>query len=140
MIEKKRIRGIVRGKKERIRGIVRVLTAGAMLAIGGAHFASPGGFVRIVPVALPAKLLLVQLSGFFEVLGGLGLLVRQVRRAAGIGLALLFVAVFPANVNMVLHPALGGSLPVWLLWARLPFQPLFIALVLWISRRDEAGD
>ena len=125
---------MIQRKRERLRGIVRALAAAAMIAIGVPHFASPDGFVRIVPGGLPAKLLLVQLSGFFEVLGGLGLLVPRVRRAAGLGLALLFVAVFPANVNMVLHPELGGSLPVWLLWARLPFQLVFIALVFWISR------
>jgi uncharacterized membrane protein len=78
--------------------------------------------------------LLVQVSGFFEALGGTGLLIPRVRRAAGIGLVALYVAVFPANINMVVHPELGGSVPVWALWARLPFQILFIAVALWVSR------
>jgi uncharacterized membrane protein len=58
-----------------------------------------------------------------------------VRRAAGIGLVLLYVAVFPANVNMVIHPALGGTVPLWALWVRLPLQLVLIALALWVSRR-----
>src|SRR5258708_22265585 len=40
---------------------------------------------------------------FFEILGGLGLLVPWARRAAAWGLVALYVAVFPANLNMALH-------------------------------------
>ena len=121
--------------RQRIRGIVRILLAIFMIAIGLDHFVNPDFFVRIVPRALPSPLLLVQVSGLFEVLGGVGLVVPRVRRAAGIGLVLLYVAVFPANVNMCLHPELGGSIPLWALWVRLPFQIVFIALALWVSRR-----
>ncbi len=122
-------------KRERVRAILRVVLAVFMIAIGLDHFANPDFFVRIVPRVLPAPLLLVQVSGFFEVLGGAGLLVPRVRRAAGIGLVLLYIAVFPANVNMCIHPELGGSIPLWALWVRLPFQIVFIALALWVSRR-----
>jgi uncharacterized membrane protein len=113
-----------------------------MVAVGIAHFASPGFFVSIVPSFLPAPLLLVHVSGFFEVLGGAGLFVPRARRAASVGLVLLYLAVFPANINMVVHPELGGGAPVWALWLRLPFQALFIAWALWVgggaSRRDAA--
>ena len=105
-----------------------------MIYIGIKHFTAPDFFVLIVPRFLPAPLLLVQISGFFEALGGLGLLIPTVRRAAGIGLVALYVAVFPANINMVVHPELGGTLPLWALWARLPFQILFIVVALWVSQ------
>ncbi len=123
--------------KDRARSVMRVVLGLAMIAIGIDHFALPGFFVRIVPHALPHPALLVSISGVFEVLGGLGLFAPwpRVRRAAGIGLVLLYVAVFPANVNMVLHPELGGSIPLWALWVRLPFQAAFIALALWVSRK-----
>lgn len=117
-----------------VRKVVRWMVALAMAAVGIDHFVNPGFFVRIVPRALPSPLLLVWVSGFFEVLGGAGLLVPRTRRAAGIGLVLLYVAVFPANINMVVHPELGGGIPLWALWARLPFQIVFIALALWVSR------
>jgi uncharacterized membrane protein len=120
---------------KRAAAVFRVIVALAMIAIGVDHFAAPSFFVRIVPSFLPAPLLLVQVSGFFEVLGGVGLLIPRTRRAAGIGLVLLYLAVFPANVNMVVHPELGGSIPLWALWVRLPFQAVFIALALWVSRR-----
>jgi len=123
----------------RIRGIVRVIAAAAMIAIGIDHFVQPEFFVRIVPRSFvpswASPLLLVQVSGLFEVLGGAGLLRPRTRRYAGIGLVLLYIAVFPANVNMVVHPELGGNIPVWALWARLPFQLVFIALALWVSRK-----
>ncbi len=118
----------------RVRQAVRLLVAFAMIAVGIDHFVAPAFFVAIVPHALPAPLLLVQVSGFFEVLGGVGLLVPRVRRAAGIGLVALYVCVFPANINMVIHPELGGSVPLWALWLRLPFQIVFIALALYASR------
>lgn len=119
--------------RERARAIVRVVAAIAMTGVGVLHFVAPDGFVKIVPSFLPAPLVLVVVSGFFEVLGGVGLLVPRVRRAAGIGLVLLYVAVFPANVNMVMHPEITSSIPVWLLWLRLPFQLLFIWTALWVS-------
>jgi uncharacterized membrane protein len=123
-------------KGEVARVALRVVLALGMVAIGIDHFAAPDFFVRIVPRALPAPLLLVQISGVFEVLGGVGLLVPwpRVRRAAGIGLVLLYLAVFPANVNMVVHPELGGSIPLWALWLRLPLQIVLIAAALWVSR------
>jgi uncharacterized membrane protein len=110
---------------------MRGVLAGLMVGIGGLHFARPGPFVSIVPAALPAPHVLVLVSGFFEILGGLGLLVARVRRAASYGLVLLYLAVFPANINMVVHPELGRGLPEWSLWARLPLQ---LVLIVWALR------
>jgi uncharacterized membrane protein len=113
---------------------LRILLAVVMVAVGVQHFARPEFFVRIVPAWLPAHLLLVQISGFFEVLGGVGLLVPRVRRPASIGLIALYISVFPANVNMVVHPELGGGIATWLLWARLPLQAVLIALAWWVGK------
>ena len=45
-------------------------------------------------------------------------------RAAAWGLIALFVAVFPANVNMAIHnlPIEGRHFPAWALWLCLPLQ------------------
>ena len=114
---------------------LRVVLAFIMLGMGILHFLIPGPFVRIVPSALPAPLVLVLVSGVFEMLGGIGLLVPRVRRAASFGLVLLYLAVFPANVNMALHPEIsaGYRIPDWSLWARLPLQAVFIAWALWVG-------
>jgi uncharacterized membrane protein len=120
----------------RLKRAFRVISALSMVAVGILHFVRPEGFVKIVPAFLPVPLLLVYVSGFFEIAGGLGLLVARVHRAAAWGLIALYVAVFPANINMAVHeiqPA-GGHLPVAVMWLRLPFQALFIGIAWWLSR------
>jgi uncharacterized membrane protein len=119
---------------------LRVVLVVFMIAIGIGHFVRPQPFVSIVPAFLPAPLVLVLVSGFFEVLGGVGLLVPRARRAASVGLVLLYLSVFPANINMVMHPELGEGIPLWALWARLPFQVLFIAWALWAGGGRQPGD
>ncbi len=93
-------------------------------------------FVKIVPSFLPAPRTLVFVSGFFEIAGGIGLLVRRIRYAAAMGLIGLYVAVFPANINMAVYdvqPA-GFHIPSALMWFRLPFQLVFIAVAWWLRR------
>jgi uncharacterized membrane protein len=114
----------------------RVTLAAAMVAIGILHFARPAPFVAIVPPYLPAPLLLVWVSGFFEIAGGVGLLVARVHRLAAWGLVALYVAVFPANVHMAVHEVRpeGMEVSTSLLWLRLPLQIVPIALAVWLSR------
>ncbi len=99
-----------------------------MMGVGLMHFIDPAPFVRIVPEYLPLPLALVYVSGFFEILGGAGLLIRPVSRAAAWGLIALYIAVFPANLNMALNkiPMGDAVLPDWALWGRLPVQLLLI--------------
>ncbi len=86
-------------------------------------------YVAMMPAALPWHLALVYISGVAEVAGGLGLLVPRTRRAAAWGLIALFIAVFPANVNMAVNelPLGTKAVPTWALWARLPLQLVLIA-------------
>lgn len=118
----------------------RYLLSAGMIYAGVAHFRNPEPFVRIVPDYLPAHRTLVALSGFFEILGGIGLLVPQLRSPAAWGLIALFVAVFPANVNMAVKniPFNGAHYP-WLLWLRLPLQ---LVLIVWagsLARPDTSS-
>ena len=75
----------------------------AMMGIGTLHFVRPKPFVRIVPKYLPAPLTLVYVSGFFEILGGVGLLIPATRAWAAWGLIALYVAVFPANLYVAME-------------------------------------
>jgi uncharacterized membrane protein len=111
--------------------------AAFMVFAGLNHFLAHATYVAMVPDVLPWKSLLVDISGIAEMAGGLGLLHPKTRRAAGIGLVLLFLAVFPANINMAVnHLPLGTrEVPAWTLWARLPVQALFIAWAWWASRQ-----
>jgi len=121
--------------------IVRIVLGALMCAVGITHFVMPGPFAEIVPSYLPYPHLLVLVSGAFEIALGAGLFIPRTRRLASIGLVLLYIAVFPANVYMAMHhiqPA-GMSVPEWASWARLPFQAVFIALAV-IAGRDRAAD
>ena len=46
----------------------------------------------------------VYISGFFEVLGGVCVLIPRLRKIAGWGLVALLVAVYPANIYMAITP------------------------------------
>ena len=127
---------------ERIKSVLRFLLAGIMVFIGVGHFVKPEPFVVIVPDFLPAKLALVYVSGVFEILGGVGLLVPLTRQWAGLGLIALFLAVFPANINQAMHAIQFDPLhpaPEWVFWLRLPFQVLLIWLAWWTSRPQKTA-
>lgn len=109
------------------------ILAAIFISAGTLHFIAPDSYTRIVPRWLPKPRMLVYVSGAFELLGGLGLLVRPLRKVAARGLIALLVAVFPANIQMLQSAhatgASGGA--QLLLWLRLPLQPL---LMWWVYR------
>ena len=89
-------------------------------------------YAAIVPPFIPNARALVLISGAFEILGGLGVLLPFSRVAAGWGLIALLVAVFPANIHMATEAERFRSVaPAWALWARLPLQAV---LILWVYR------
>jgi len=106
-------------------------------SIGGvAHFAATDVEMRIIPPYIPWPRDVVLVSGFFELLGAVGLLIRRFRAAAGCGLFLLTLAVTPANVYMLQHAELF-NVPVWLLVVRLPVQVALLVLIVWSSRAGQ---
>ncbi len=106
----------------------------AFIAAGTLHFLRPESYEQIMPEYLPAHRELVLISGAAEIAGGVGLVFAQTRRAAGIWLAALLIAIFPANVNMAVNSEQFRSLDPALLWARLPLQGLLIWWALRIAR------
>ncbi|HZL34665.1 MAG TPA: DoxX family membrane protein [Tepidisphaeraceae bacterium] len=120
---------------------LRWLAAAGFTAAGIKHFTNADFYQRIIPPGFPNPPLLVAVSGACEIAGGLGLLVRPVRRAAGWGLIALLIAVFPANIFMAVapHRIPGMHIARWMLWARLPLQPLMIAWVWFVALRRDGG-
>ena len=108
---------------------MRVAAALFWLVAGAMHFVIPRQYVAIMPDYLPAHRELVYASGLAEMAGGAGVLAERTRRPAGWWLIATLVAVFPANVNMALHTDRFARIPPAALWARLPFQALFIRWV-----------
>ncbi|GAB19539.1 hypothetical protein GOEFS_091_00310 [Gordonia effusa NBRC 100432] len=102
-----------------------------LIFMGVLHFAAPKPFDALIPDEIPAdKRTLTYASGVAEAVIGGGLLFRRTRRLAAAGAAALFIAVFPANINMV---RLWQDKPAWMkaiAWLRLPLQiPMVLAAV-----------
>jgi uncharacterized membrane protein len=118
--------------------ILRGVLAVCMVVAGVLHFAQSDPFIRIVPDFLPAPAALVYISGAIEILLGIGLLVPATRQLAAWGLVALFIAVFPANLNMAInHIKIAGIPDAWWFQAiRLPFQFVLIAWAYWYTRPD----
>lgn len=103
------------------------LLIGILFVIAGAfHFLRPEPYLAMMPPWLPRPGLLVAVSGVAEMAGGIGVIIPALRRLAGWGLIALLIAVFPANLHVALHGWPGTDFPAWVLWARLPFQIVFI--------------
>lgn len=111
--------------------IIGLSTVFLWFFIGGiAHFAATDLEATIVPPYIPWPVTAVLVSGVFELLGAAGILVPSLRRAAGIGLFLLTLAVTPAHIYMLQQPELF-NVPLWALWLRLPVQVALLALIVW---------
>ena len=107
------------------------LTSAFFIAAGCFHFAKTSVFAAIVPPEIPEPRTAVYISGAAEIAGGLGLLVRPLRKFAAVGLAVLLMAVLPANYYMASSniQILEKPIPQWMLWARLPLQ---LPLIWWV--------
>jgi uncharacterized membrane protein len=107
----------------------RPVLGAAFVAAGALHFLKPRVYESIMPRYLPAHRELVYASGAAEMLAGAGVLSARTARPAGWLLIATLVAIFPANVEMAVHPERFRRIPRPLLWARLPVQALLIGWV-----------
>jgi uncharacterized membrane protein len=110
---------------DRLRAASPWLLAAVLVGAGSTHFLTPDPYDAIVPSFLPAPRAWTYGSGVAELLVGAAVAAPRTRRHGATAAAALFVAVFPANVQMALDP---GDVPRWLAIARLPLQ---VPLVLW---------
>ena len=104
------------------------LLAGLLTVSGTSHFLAPRPYAQIIPEQLPSPYGLVYASGAVELLCAAGLALPRTRRVAAWATAVLFVAVFPANIKMALDSTDRSTLYQLGVWARLPIQ---VPLVWW---------
>jgi len=120
------------------RNFARLLLVALFLFAGTIHLVDPKLFLPAMPMGIPFPVACILISGVFELLGGIGLLipVGTVQHWTGWGLTLLLIAVFPANVYMAVDHVQIHGFPAhpWMAWARLPLQLVLIAGVLWVTR------
>ena len=116
----------------------RTALAVMLFFTAAAHFnAMRDDLIRMVPPPFPRPDVLVTVTGVLEILGAIGILVPRTRRLAGLGLILLFLAMFPANVSAALREVTLGGRPVTALWLRAPMQLFFIAVTLWTTTTQQ---
>lgn len=113
------------------RNASRYLLATFFITAGANHFLNPSIYLAMMPPWLPDPEALNQISGAAEIAGGIGVLYPRTRHAAAIGLIILLLAIFPANLHIAIHGWPGTTIPSWALWARLPFQLAFIAWIVY---------
>ncbi|MEL6139180.1 MAG: hypothetical protein AAFR42_17460 [Cyanobacteria bacterium J06628_6] len=128
----------LKSNRRKLRGVLAV----CMIVAGILHFAITDSFVTIVPGFLPFPAALVYISGVIEIVLGTALLVPQVQQLAAWGLVALFIAVYPANINMAVNDLLLEEVPnSWIFHVvRLPLQFVLIAWAYWFTRPATAAD
>ena len=109
--------------------------AGFLLVAGIAHFVVPRSYERIVPRLFADPAFWVRWSGVAELACAGLVAVPRTRRVGAWLTVVVFVAVFPANVQMAVDGGVPGQPFPWgspvVAWLRLPLQ---IPLVLWARR------
>lgn len=103
--------------------------------VGTDHFINPDYFISIMPPYFPWKLEAIYISGFFEVIFGVGLLTKY-RKYSAWGLIILLLAVFPANIYLIESQEAQNALGITRETAiiRAPFQLLFLGIAYWHSK------
>src|SRR4051794_36983132 len=114
---------------------LRVGLALLFVLTGVAHFAGRrrADLIAMVPPRLPRPALLVTLTGVLELVGAVGLLIPATARLAAAGLALLMLAMFPANVSAARRKLTLAGRPVTPLPQRAVLQIVFVATAVVIS-------
>jgi uncharacterized membrane protein len=114
------------------------LLAAFFTLTGTLHFVRPRDYEAIVPPQVPMHREVVAISGVAEIVGALSVIPLRTRPFARWWLLGLLLAVFPANIYMAVRPeevaergVAADRLPRWMLWARLPLQPL---MAVWVWR------
>ena len=119
-----------------IKSVLRYILAAAFVLAGTYHFLNPPFYLRMMPPVLPAPLFLVYLSGVFEILFGVLLLIPRFSRIAAWLIIALLIAVFPANIYMAMNPQLFPDISQTALYIRLPLQLVLMAWAFWFTRSE----
>ena len=114
--------------------------AGLLVVTGVTHFAAPGSYDTIVPRVLPGPARAWTLaSGAVELGCALAIACPRTRRLGGTLAALLFVLVFPANIQMAVDWRSRAPIDQAIAYGRLPLQVPLILWALAVRRNARAG-
>lgn len=79
------------------------------LFTGFSHFFFVEEMMQMIPPFVPARELMVYLTGVLEIAGAIGLLIPRLQRIAGYALILFLLGVLPANIYAALNYTGMGS-------------------------------
>ena len=97
--------------------------------------------MAMVPPVFPRPDMLVTITGILEIAGALGLMIPRTSRPAAAGLALMLVAMFPANIYAAQQNLTIGGQPVTDLPLRTAVQIVLVAAAAAIAvTRSNASD
>jgi len=120
------------------KAVLRIALAAAYAFAGYLHIVRPEPFLTITPDWVPFPGAVIYWTGIAEIAGAIGLvqpLAKPLRQAAGIGLALYALCVWPANINHFAMDvrAADGGLGLGYHIPRMIAQPILIWLALWLG-------
>jgi uncharacterized membrane protein len=109
------------------------------IAAGINHFIEVAFYEKMIPGYLPWPQHLVTVSGVAEIILGLMLLFRQLRKTACILIVLMLMVLMPVHIYLIQLGSKMGGLPLFLAWIRLPFQVLFVYWAWFFYRNPDIG-
>jgi len=113
--------------------VLQVLLALFLIYAGVKHFLTPEFYEPFVPAFLPAKTVIVYLSGVVEIVLGVLLFVPKYTKKAATGVIVLMLIFLPVHIWDVFSdtPAIGSHTAAMI---RVPFQFVFIAWAYAVKR------
>jgi uncharacterized membrane protein len=102
------------------------LMSAVYIIAGANHFVNPRFYMKIMPPWLPYHAMLVAVSGVCEIAGALLLLPVATREVGAWFIIALLIAVFPANVQMMMNYAQRHNPYLWVTIVRLPLQAVLV--------------
>ena len=99
-------------------------------AIG--HFVFTKGMSMMIPPFIPFRIPIVYITGFFEIILAIGLLVPKLKVLSGWALIVFLLLMLPGNIYAAMHhvnyqKATFDGPGLSYLWFRIPLQILFLA-------------
>jgi uncharacterized membrane protein len=107
--------------------VLKVIVTLPLVISGSVHLLFPSALAQMIPPVFPARPMLVVLSGLLELAGAAGLWLPRTERSASLSIALLMIAVFPANIYAAGQTVHGLRMPP--LAPRLLMQVIYIVLM-----------
>ncbi len=124
---------------ESSRGRIGVSLVFAFAALG--HFIKTAAMTQMLPAWVPMRVPLIYLTGVFELLGAVAILITPLSRHVGLALCAYLLLILPSNIYAAFERVdFGGhgAGPIYLL-VRIPLQLLLIGWIYWFAVRQHEG-